>query len=100
MRKIVCVALFSILVFANANVAGAAGGFGVDLSGNWASEPSSGFDDTFGVEFGLNVDLRQLGLDVGTKSTEVQGRIGLGYYDWDRNADGNNLDYQRVPLFL
>ena len=100
MRKIVFAVLFSVLAFATADVADAAGGIGIDLSGNWASEPSGGFDDTFGVEFGLNADLKSLGLDVNTKNMEVQGRIGLGYYDWDRNADGTNLDYQRVPLFL
>jgi hypothetical protein len=100
MRKIAFMALFFALVFANADVAGAAGGIGIDLSGNWASEPSSGFDDTFGVELGVNVDLKRVGLNLDPKNMEVQGRISLSYYDWDQNAYGTTLDYQRVPLFL
>ena len=100
MRKIVFAALFSVLVFANADVAGAAGGIGVDLSGNWASEPSGGFDDTFGLELGMNVDFRKFGLNVDSKNTEYQGRVSLGYYEWDQSQSGFNLDYQRVPLFL
>jgi len=100
MRKIVFLALFSVLVFANADVAGAAGGIGIDLSGSWASEPSSGFDDTFGIGFGLNVDFRQLGLNVNANNMEFQGRISLSYYEWDQSAPGTTLDYQRIPLFL
>jgi hypothetical protein len=100
MKKIVSAVLFSVLVFANADVAGAAGGNSIDLSGNWASEPSGGFDDTFGVGFGLNLDLKRLGVDVNSKNTEVQGRISLSYYNWDQNAFGTTLDYQRIPLFL
>ena len=100
MRKIVFVALFSVLVFANADVAGAAGGAGIDLSGNWASEPSGGFDDTFGLELGLNVDFKKFGLNVDSKNMEFQGRVSLGYYDWDKGAPGTTLDYQRIPLFL
>ena len=100
MRKIVFAALFSVLVFANADVAGAAGGIGIDLSGNWASEPSGGFDDTFGLELGMNVAFKKFGLNVDSKNTEYQGRVSLGYYDWDKGAPGTTLDYQRVPLFL
>ena len=100
MMKIVSAALFCVLVFANADVAGAAGGNSIDLSGNWASEPSGGFDDTFGVGFGLNLDLKRLGVNVNSKNTEFQGRISLSYYDWDQNAYGTTLDYQRIPLFL
>lgn len=100
MRKIAIAALFSVLLFVNAGVAGAAGGTSIDLSGNWASEPSDGFGDTFGVEFGLNVDFKKLGLNVDSKNTELQARIGLGYYDWDQSVSGTSLDYQRIPLFL
>jgi len=100
MRKFVFVALFFVLAFANAGVAGAAGGIGVDLSGNWASEPSGGFDDTFGLELGMNVDFRKFGLNVDSKNMDFQGRVSLGYYDWDKTESGSNLDYQRVPLFL
>jgi len=100
MRKIVFAVLFSLLVFANADVAGAGGGIGIDLSGNWATEPSSGFGDTFGLELGLNVDFKKLGLNVDSKNMDFQGRISLGYYDWDKTQSGFNLDYQRVPLFL
>ncbi|HEX9205368.1 MAG TPA: outer membrane beta-barrel protein [Candidatus Deferrimicrobiaceae bacterium] len=100
MKKIVIAALFSVLVFANADVAGAAGGIGVDLSGNWASEPSSGFDDTFGLELGMNVDFRKFGVNIDSKNLELLGRVSLGYYDWDKTQSGFNLDYQRIPLFL
>jgi hypothetical protein len=100
MRKFVFVALFFVLAFANADVAGAAGGIGVDLSGNWASEPSGGFDDTFGLELGMNVDFKKLGLNVDSKNMDFQGRVSLGYYDWDKGAPGTTLDYQRIPLFL
>jgi hypothetical protein len=100
MRKFVFVALFFVLAFANADVAGAAGGIGVDLSGNWASEPSGGFDDTFGLELGMNVDFKKFGLNVDSKNMDFQGRVSLGYYDWDKTESGSSLDYQRVPLFL
>lgn len=100
MKKIVIAALFSVLVFANADVAGAAGGIGVDLSGNWASEPSSGFDDTFGLELGMNVDFKKFGVNLESKNLDLLGRVSLGYYDWDKTQSGFNLDYQRVPLFL
>lgn len=99
-KMIVLVALFSVLVFAKADVAGAAGGIGIDLSGNWASEPSSGFDDTFGVELGMNVDFRKFGVNLESKNLDLLGRVSLGYYDWDKTQSGFNLDYQRVPLFL
>jgi hypothetical protein len=100
MRKIAFVALFSVLVLVNAGVAGAAGGTSIDLSGNWAFEPESGFDDTFGLEFGLNVDFKRFGWNVGSKDTEFQGRVSLGFYEWDQSAPGTTLDYQRIPLFL
>jgi hypothetical protein len=100
MRKIVFVVLVSVLVFVNADTADAAGGIGIDLSGNWASEPSGGFDDTFGVGLGLNVDFKNLGLNVDSKNMDFQGRISLSYYDWDQGAYGTTLEYQRVPLFL
>ena len=100
MRKIVFAALFSVLVFANADVAGAAGGIGIDLSGNWASEPSGGFDDTFGLELGMNVDFKKFGVNIDSKNLDLLGRVSLGYYDWDKTQSGFNLDYQRIPLFL
>jgi hypothetical protein len=100
MKKIAIAALFSVLVFASADVAGAAGGIGVDLSGNWASEPSSGFDDTFGVELGMNVDFKKFGVNIDSKNLDLLGRVSLGYYDWDKSQSGFNLDYQRIPLFL
>ena len=99
-KAIVLVALFSAFVFANADVAGAAGGIGIDLSGNWASEPSGGFGDTFGVELGVNVDFRKFGVNLESKNLDLLGRVSLGYYDWDKTQSGFNLDYQRVPLFL
>jgi hypothetical protein len=100
MKKIAIAALFSVLVFASADVAGAAGGIGVDLSGNWASEPSSGFDDTFGLELGMNVDFKKFGVNIDSKNLDLLGRVSLGYYDWDKDAPGTTLDYQRIPLFL
>ena len=46
------------------------------------------------------MDFQRLGLDVASKNAEFQGRVSLGYYDWDKDAPGTTLDYQRVPLFL
>ena len=100
MKKFVLAALFSVLVIASAGAAGAAGGIGIDLSGNWASEPSGGFGDTFGLDLGLNVDFRKFGVNLESKNLDLLGRVSLGYYDWDKGAPGTTLDYQRIPFFL
>jgi len=100
MKKVAFVLVFTALVSAHAYAAGAPGEISFDLSGNWASEPSSGFDDTFGVELGANVDLKRLGMHIDSKTFDVQGRVSLSYYNWDQSVPGNTLDYTRIPLFV
>ncbi len=103
MKKVALILLGLVLVSGTAVAAGnpAGSGLSVDLSGNYASEPASGFDGTFGPELGVNVDLSRLGLNVGaSKSVEVQGRASLSYYNWDQSIFGVDLEYRRIPIFV
>jgi len=102
MKKVALMLLGLVLVSGTAFAAGGTTGSGVsvDLSGNYASEPASGFDGTFGPELGVNVDLNRLGLNVGSKTVEVQGRASLSYYNWDQSIFGVELEYRRIPLFV
>lgn len=76
----------------------AGSGISVDLSGNYASEPDGGFGGTFGLELGGNLDLTR-SFDA-PKSIEIQGRASLGYYNWDDDVAGVELEYRRIPLFI
>ncbi len=105
MKKIVMMLLALGLVSGTAFAAGAGNpagsGLSVDLSGNYASEPASGFDGTFGPELGVNVDLNRIGLNVGaSKNVEVLGRASLSYYNWDQSVFGNDLEFRRIPFFV
>jgi len=102
MKKAALMVLGLVLVSGTAFAAGPAGsGMSLDLSGNYASEPASGFDGTFGPELGFNVDLNRIGLNVGTSNNvEVQGRASLSYYNWDQTVSGVDLEYRRIPLFF
>ncbi len=105
MKKVVVMLLALGLLSGTAFAAGtgnpAGSGLSIDLSGNYASEPASGFDGTFGPELGVNVDLNRIGLNVGaSKNVEVLGRASLSYYNWDENIFGVDLEYRRIPLFL
>lgn len=102
MKKVAIMLVALILASGTAFAAGGqAGSASIDLSGNFASEPASGFDDTFGLEIGANVPLSRLGMNVSTsKSTEVQGRVSLSYYNWDQSVFGNDLEYERIPFFV
>ncbi len=105
MKKIVVMLLALGLVSGTAFAAGtgnpAGSGMSVDLSGNYASEPASGFDGTFGPELGFNVDLNRIGLNVGaSKNVEVLGRASLSYYNWDQSVFGQDLEFRRIPFFV
>ena len=102
MKKVVLTLLALVLVSGTAFAAGSAGsGVSFDLSGNYASEPASGFDGTFGLELGANVPLSRLGMEVGTsKGVQLEGRASLSYYNWDENIFGADLEYRRLPLFV
>ncbi len=99
MKKIVIMLLGLVLASGTAFAAGSAGsGVSIDLSGNYASEPESGFDGTFGPELGCNIDLsRAFGT---SKGLELQGRASLSYYSWDADFFGDNLEIRRIPLFV
>ncbi|MGE5189181.1 MAG: outer membrane beta-barrel protein [Gemmatimonadota bacterium] len=103
MKRIAFMILALVLVSGTAFAAGGQAGSGVsvDLSGNYASEPASGFDGTFGVELGANADLNRLGINLATsKSVELQGRASLSYYNWDESFFGQDFEYRRIPFFL
>src|SRR5512135_2939012 len=103
MKKVALMLLGLVLVSGTALAAGnpAGSGVSVDLSGNYASEPTGNFDGTFGPELGVNADLSRIGLNVGaSKTVEVQGRASLSYYNWDENNFGVDLEYRRIPLFV
>jgi len=102
MKKVAFALLALVFVSGTAFAAGSAGsGVSFDLSGNYASEPASGFDGTFGLELGANVPFSRLGMDAGTsKGVELQGRASLSYYNWDQGFFGADLEYRRIPLFV
>lgn len=103
MKKVAIMLLALVLASGTAFAAGGQAGSGVsfDLSGNYASEPASGFDGTFGLELGANVDLNRLGTSISTsKGVELQGRASLSYYNWDESIFGQDLEYRRIPLFV
>lgn len=77
------------------------GGVSFDLSGNYATEPASGFGGTFGPELGANVSLSRLGMNVSaSKGVDVQGRASLAYYNWDESEFGVDVSFRRIPFFL
>ncbi len=102
MKKVALMVLGLVLVTGTAFAAGPAGsGVSLDLSGNYASEPTGDFGGTLGPEFGVNVDLNRVGLDVGaTRTVEFQGRASLSWYSWDESVAGVDLDYRRLPIFV
>lgn len=100
MKKTAIMLLALVLVTGTAFAADGQGAFSMDLSANYASEPEDGFDGTFGPEFGVNADLRSLGLDLGpSKSFDVQGRVSMSYYNFDGSDPGLD-EYRRIPFFL
>lgn len=104
MKKIPFALLALVLISGTAFAAGGQAGqspAGIDLSGNFASEPAGGFDSTFGLELGANVPLSRLGMNVATsKNVELQGRASLSYYNWDDSVFGVDLEYRRIPFFV
>ena len=102
MKKVAIMLLALVLVSGTAFAAGSQtgqGAFSLDLSGNFASEPDSDFDWTFGPEFGVNADLSRLGVDIGTKSFELQARASMSYYNFDGSVNNVDLEYRRIPFF-
>ncbi len=103
MKKVAIMFLALVLVSGTAFAAGSQAGSGAsaDLSLNYASEPASGFDGTFGLELGANVPLSRLGMNVSTsKGVELEGRASLSYYNWDETFFGQDLEYRRIPFFV
>lgn len=101
MKKVAFIFLGLALVSGTAlaqDAAPAGSGISVDLSVNYASEPRGGFDDTFGLAVGGNLDLTKS--FSAPQNIEIQGRASLGYYNWDDDVAGVELEYRRIPLFL
>ncbi len=101
MRKIAIMLLALVLVSGTAFAAGTRtgqSGFSADLSVNYATEPESGFDGTFGPEFGFNADLSRFGVELGSKSFELQARASMSYYNFDGSDPGLD-EYRRIPFF-
>jgi hypothetical protein len=76
----------------SAQAASEGGDFEVDLSSVWASPAGSGFNKTFGVNFGSGLMLNQ--------SRTLQGRIDVSSLRWDRTSFGNELFYERLAIVL
>ncbi len=102
MKKVALIVLGLVLVSGTAFAAGPGGsGVSLDLSGNYASEPTGDFGGTLGPEFGVNINLNCVGLDVGaTRTVEFQGRASLSWYSWDESIAGEDFDYRRIPIFV
>ncbi len=79
---------------ATAPAAAGAGTKGLDLWLYYANEPLNELDGEFGVDVGFTMDIRKMGIQ--NTGPEVQGRVSLGYYSWDKRG----IDYERVPLFV
>ncbi len=102
MKKIALMLLALAFASGTAFAAGA-GGSGVsgDLHLNYASEPTGGFDGTFGLEVGANVDLKRLGTSISTsKGVDLLGRASIAYYNWDGDFFGVDVEYRRIPVFV
>lgn len=100
MKKLV-LPLVLLLTLALAGTASAQGGASIDVSGNYASEPASGFGGTFGLEIGGNVDFDRLGIAMNLgEGVRAQARAALGYYNWDDTMFGFDIEARRIPLFL
>jgi hypothetical protein len=104
MYKGLLIFLLSVFSFGAAYAAEEAGnGISIDLSfssaeGNEADYPSTLLGGG-GIDLGVNVGLKRLGLGAGTwKSIEFAGRASISYFDWN---DGEHSDsYERIPLFI
>ncbi|MGE5663442.1 MAG: outer membrane beta-barrel protein [Deltaproteobacteria bacterium] len=101
MKKVAIMILALALVSGTAlaqSTAPAGSGISVDLSVNYASEPKGGFDGTFGLGVGGNLDLTKS--FSAPQNIEIQGRASLSYFNWDDDVAGQELEYRRIPLFI
>lgn len=93
MKKITLHLLAFALVLSAAGVAVAAvpspGTIQVDGSLAFATGPDP-FDDDFGIMVGAGYMLRDV--------QNLQARIDLSYFSFDRNVANTNVDYTRIPV--
>lgn len=104
MKKVMFMVLVLMFNFGAAYAAEETGnGISVDLSFSLAEGNEKDYPSTLlggaGIDLGVNVGLKRLGLGVGTwKGIEFAGRASISYFDWN---DGEHSDsYERVPLFI
>ncbi|GBD98180.1 hypothetical protein BMS3Abin07_00188 [bacterium BMS3Abin07] len=102
MKRIFFIVL--IILFLSAGPA-FAHGISIELTGNYASEPSGGFGSTFGPGVGVNADFGKIiRVTEGTKfaviSKNIKFRADLSYFNWDRDVFGVNIEYTRIPIFV
>lgn len=99
MKKVLLLLL--LLPLALPGTASAQGRMGFDISGNYATEPKSGFGGEFGFEVGFNADFATLGVPITLgENIQSQARVSVGFYDFDRTVPIGTLDYERIPVFL
>jgi hypothetical protein len=104
MKKIMFMVLILMFNFGAVYAAEETGnGISIDLSLSWAEGNEADYPSTLlggaGIDLGVNVGLKRLGLGVGTwKGIEFAGRASISYFDWN---DGENSDsYERMFLFI
>jgi hypothetical protein len=99
MKKVLLLLL--LFPLALPGTASAQGRMGLDISGNYATEPKSGFGGEFGFEVGFNADFATLGIPITLgENIRSQARASVGFYDFDRTFLGINVSYERIPVFL
>jgi hypothetical protein len=99
MKKVLL--LLAVFPLVLPGTASAQGRMGFDISGNYATEPKSGFGGEFGFEVGFNADFATLGVPITLgENIQSQARVSVGFYDFDRTFQGINVDYERIPVFL
>ncbi len=106
MKRIMFMILAFVLISTVAYAAEEAGkSVSVDFSLNWAQGskdvyPTGLFNGTAGPELGVNVNLKRLGMDIGTSTgIEFQGRASISYYEWSESFFSHD-SYRRIPLFV
>lgn len=98
-------ALFAVLLSLLLSGMSIASGIGIDVSGDYASEPDNDFDSTVGLSMGINVDFESLihvreGSKFRNYSKNMKFRGDIGYFHWEDDVSGVDLDYTRIPMFI
>lgn len=93
--------LLACIAFFTAGTALAQGETSIDLAVHFASGPKDPYEAAIGYGFGVNTDLKNLGLGISTPpGHKVQARISATNNDWHDDMLGLGVCLRRIPFFL